>query len=391
MSQLAYDEDGQHFQVPATVARWKVRRFNNPGGRGGAQIVYGEAGTPLFIDVDTDPSDFREAVGGVPGRYRLDGVDHQARVVEKVPPAYLMIGGTSTATPGSALSPPPMTTALEYALVEIVRANSEAIRAVTDKFGSVVEAVGGLVRAADGAGLPRRLPLGPLLLDGTAHDIDEDEDEDEDEQEGAGAARPASESSMVNMLGQVMQMVSMFASMRGGANSPKIGAVMGQVIETVKRVETASTTNDAQAAPPSPEEPDDESDNYDNEDADEDEDEDTAMSIDSEGKNGPHVTNGVTSTLHTTSPGKASGRPASSPAKDATPTSAAIAADPMAHFQQVLAELTPSERAQVQYVVTTLSVGDLMQWYDQLARMSVVDGAAMIRRELARVTKANEP
>ena len=81
MSELAFDEDGQHFQVPAIVARWRVRRFNNPGRPGGAQVVYGDDGLPLFLDAETTAEEFREAVGGVPGRYRLDGVDAHGRIV----------------------------------------------------------------------------------------------------------------------------------------------------------------------------------------------------------------------------------------------------------------------------------------------------------------------
>jgi hypothetical protein len=72
------------------------------------------------------------------------------------------------------------------------------------------------------------------------------------------------------------------------------------------------------------------------------------------------------------------------------PTSAAATsgppvADPAVHFQQIMAALTPEEQAQVQYVITTLSVRDLMQWYEQLGRMTVAEGIAKIRVELARM------
>ena len=51
MSELAFDEDGQHFQVPATVTRWRIRRFNHPGKPGGAQVVYGDDSLPLFLEI----------------------------------------------------------------------------------------------------------------------------------------------------------------------------------------------------------------------------------------------------------------------------------------------------------------------------------------------------
>ena len=64
MSELAFDEDGQHFEVPATVGRWRVRRFNNPGRPGGAQVVYGDDGLPLFLDVETSAEEFRRKIPG---------------------------------------------------------------------------------------------------------------------------------------------------------------------------------------------------------------------------------------------------------------------------------------------------------------------------------------
>ena len=60
------------------------------------------------------------------------------------------------------------------------------------------------------------------------------------------------------------------------------------------------------------------------------------------------------------------------------------------HFTQIMAALTPEEQAQVQYVVTRLSMADLLQWYEQLARMTVAEGVAKIRAELAR-TPARTP
>src|SRR5690349_19207223 len=98
MSELAYDENGQHFLVSATADRWRVRRFNNPGKPGGAQVVYGPDALPLYLEIETTTAaEFQEAVGGVPGRYRLDAVDVHGRVVDGVPPAYLMIGNPTAA------------------------------------------------------------------------------------------------------------------------------------------------------------------------------------------------------------------------------------------------------------------------------------------------------
>lgn len=375
MSELAFDEDGQHFQVSATVARWRTRRFNNPGKPGGAQVVYGDDGLPLFLDVETTAEEFREAVGGVPGRYRLDGVDAHGRIVDGVPPAYLMINGPTTASGGGGYSaPPPASSSLEYALVEMARANSDAIRSVADRFGSICDSVANVVRAADGAGLPRRAPLGPLLVD----HVDQDEDGDEeDERERNAAAQPAPQPTIATVLGQVMQMVQVFAQMSGGGNPAKLGAVMGQVVETAKVVEAVGTTV---SAPSAPDEPTNDGD-----------DDVRAASAKANTVNGAQVANGTHAT-HGAQRDPARTRPSSPGAGRVSPTGApatgaAATADPMAQFQQIMAALTPEEQAQVQYVITTLSVRDLMQWYEHLAGMSVAEGVAKIRAELARVPK----
>jgi hypothetical protein len=375
MSQLAYDEDGQHFQVKETVRRWRIRRFNNPGKPGGAQVVYGDDGLPLFLDVEANPEEFREAVGGVPGRYRFDGVDVHGRLVDGVPPAYLMINGPTTTSGagygGAAYSVPPASSATEHALVEIARINGEAFKSVADKFGNICDALSHVVRAVDGAGLPRRAPLGPLLVD----HVDQDEDDDNGEDERNAAPPPAPQATWSTMLGQVMQMVQVFTQMNAG-NPANFGTVMGQVVETAKVIETVGTTTSAPAAAPATDEPPRAGDVVD-------------MRAASAGMHGAttdaHAAPREATRLRSSA--NAGRVPVAAPAM--APTSAAApgaapAADPMAHFTQIMAGLMPEEQAQVQYVVTKLSMGDLMQWYDQLARMTVAEGVAKIRAELAR-------
>jgi hypothetical protein len=336
----------------------------------------------LFLDVETTAEEFREAVGGVPGRYRLDGVDAHGRIVDGVSPAYLMINGPATASGGGGYSaPPPASSSLEYALVEMARANSDAIRSVADRFGSICDSVANVVRAADGAGLPRRAPLGPLLVD----HVDQDHDDDDDEDERNAAPQPAAQATIATVLGQVMQMVQVFAQMSGG-NPAKLGAVMGQVVETAKVVEAVGTTSSAPAASPATDEPIHEGDDV-----------RAATSAKAHTVHGAHVANGTHPThgaqreparTRPNSPGAGRVSPAGTPGvapTSASATSAPPAADPMAQFQQIMAALTPEEQAQVQYVITTLSVRDLMQWYEQLAGMSAAEGVAKIRAELARV------
>ena len=252
----------------------------------------------------------------------------------------------------------------------MARANSDAIRSVADRFGSICDSVANVVRAADGAGLPRRAPLGPLLVD----HVDQDGDEEDDDERERNAAAAAPQPTIAMVLGQVMQMVQVFAQMSGGGNQAKLGAVMGQVVETAKVVEAVGTTVSTPSAPAAPDEPTN----------DGDDDVRAATSAKVNTVNGAHVANGTHAT-HGAQRDSARTR-ASSPI-GAAATRAPATADPMAQFQQIMAALTPEEQAQVQYVITTLSVRDLMQWYEHLAGMSVAEGVAKIRAELARVPK----
>jgi type II secretory pathway component PulM len=384
MSELAFDENGEHFQVPAAVARWRTRRFANPGKPGGAQVVYGPDSLPLFLDVDTTAEEFREAVGEQPGRYRLDGVDAQGRVVGGVPPAYLMINGPAGAASagGGYSAPPPANSAAEYAMVELARANGDSLRAVADRFGGICDALANVVRAVDGAGLPRRSPLGPLLVD----HLDQGDDDDEGERDAA--APPPAQPTFVTVMGQMMQMVQMFVQMTGGATPARLGAVMGQVVETAKVVEAVATTTSAPGASPAANEQTNEG----------DDDTRVATSAKANGIHGTRVANGThviggaqrePARTRPSSPGAGRMPPAGArgTSSGASATSASPAADPMVQFQQIMAALTPEEQEQVQYVITTLSVRDLMQWYEQLAGMTVADGVAKIRGELARVPR----
>ena len=181
-----------------------------------------------------------------------------------------------------------------------------------------------------------------------------------------------------------MQMVQVFAQMSGG-NPAKLGAVMGQVVETAKVVEAVGTAS-AVATPPATDEQTNEG----------DDDVRAATSAKAHTINGAHVANGTHAT-HGAQREPAKARPSSpgvgrvpatgAPGTASTSASATSAppADPMAQFQQIMAALTHEEQAQVQYVITTLSVRDLMQWYEQLAGMSAAEGVAKIRAELARV------
>jgi hypothetical protein len=206
MSELAYDAEGDRFEVPAHVTGWRVRRFRNVGARGAPEVVFGDDGRPLVVPVDANIDDFRLAVGGVPGRYRLDPLEASGKSAEKVPVAYLQFSDPSRPpTSGGAVAPVPSTDAM---LAEVVRANAEMVKVIADRFSGVMEAAASLLRAADGAGLPARAPA-ELRNAGVELDDQDDEDEDEDHEPGLG-----------DFITQVMPLVQMVMAKQSAKSAP---------------------------------------------------------------------------------------------------------------------------------------------------------------------------
>ncbi len=207
MSELAYDAEGDRFEVPAHVTGWRVRRFRNVGARGAPEVVFGEDGRPLTVPVDADIDDFRIAVGGIPGRYRLDPLDASGKGADKVPVAYLQFGDSSRPpSGGGAVAPVPSSDSM---LAEVVRANAEMVKVIADRFSGVMEAAASLLRAADGAGLPARTPAELRNANVEIDDEDEEDDEEDEREPGLG-----------DFLTQVMPLVQMVMAKQASKNAP---------------------------------------------------------------------------------------------------------------------------------------------------------------------------
>ena len=156
MSELAFNANGDNFDIPAIVTGWRVRRMKP---RGAPELVYGRDGRPLTVPIEAEMSDLRAAVGGVLGRYRLDPINDDGKVIDSVPAAYIQVvkaeGPIETA-------PVPLLSEGEGVLREAMRYNTELARSVIDRFPEMMQAAAELLRAADGAGLPAREPRAPL-------------------------------------------------------------------------------------------------------------------------------------------------------------------------------------------------------------------------------------
>src|SRR5438094_76951 len=87
MSELAFNQNGDPFDVSAGVTGWRVRRMKP---RGAPELVYGKDGRPLVLPVEGDMDDLREAVVQL-GRYRLDPVNEDNKIIESIPAAYVQV------------------------------------------------------------------------------------------------------------------------------------------------------------------------------------------------------------------------------------------------------------------------------------------------------------
>ena len=172
MSELAFNGNGECFEVPASVTGWRVRRMKP---RGAPELVYGRDGRPLMIGIESDMNDLRDGVGGVLGRYRLDPINDDGKVIDTVPAAYIHVVKPER-NAGDSSSSTPTRDPEEDTIREAMRLNTELARAVIERFPQMVEAAATLIRAADGAGLPARVP--------SARQDDDDADEDGEEPSG---------------------------------------------------------------------------------------------------------------------------------------------------------------------------------------------------------------
>lgn len=153
MSELAFNANGENFDIPAVVTGWRVRRLKP---RGAPELVYGRDGRPLTIPIESEMTDLREAVSGALGRYRLDPINDDGKAVEGTPAAYIQV--VKTEQPME--SQPNTVVRYEDDVVrEAMRLNTELAKSIVDRFPEMLRASAELLRAADGAGIPARHPI----------------------------------------------------------------------------------------------------------------------------------------------------------------------------------------------------------------------------------------
>jgi hypothetical protein len=226
MSELAFNANGESFDVPATVAAWRVRRMKP---RGAPELVYGADGRPLTVPIETTIDELRDAVGAA-GKYRLDPINDDGKCVDAVPPAYVHV-----VKPQRSAEPHVAATPSDDTLREAMRLNTELARSIVDKFPEMMHAAAELLRAADGAGLPARSP----------REIAEDEEDGDD------APPPQSVGIDINaIIAQVVPMLVMAFASGDKAKLPSLAEMLDwrKAVPKSKPALPSSTIDVAQAA-----------------------------------------------------------------------------------------------------------------------------------------------
>lgn len=331
MADLAYNINGEPFELPSGAVNWRVRRMKQ---RGAPEVVYGRDGLPLVIAIDADLDELRRNIDA-PGRFRLDAIDDRGRVIEDLPAAYVMVASTiqpPATTAGAPLAP---IQSSEGVVAEAMRLNTELARTIVDRFPEMMHAAAELLRAADGAGLPARAPR--VIA------VDDDDDENDDNDAAPGGLLPGG----IDLNAIVAQVVSgLVQSVMTGGKLPSVASML----DWRKATPAEATEKKASKAPKA-----------------------TA----------PAAAQAASANVDT--------KPAPHNNDAATPNTAElppIDAATMAHFIAIQAQLTPDEAQLARSVASELSPVALRAWFDELKKLSVPEAVQKIRVLVAGNTEA---
>jgi hypothetical protein len=320
MAELAFNHNGDPFEVPAEAVAWRVRRIK---GRGAPEVVYGANGAPLVLPVDAAFEDLRREAK-VPGKYRLDPINEDHQVLEGASPSYLVLPERPDPEDVAERISPPSSSgvALESALGETTRALVGVTQAVVAQLPAIMAASADLLRAAGASGLPSRAPL--ALVPGGDDDEQDEDDEGDEELEPSSAPSKASHGDLYALMAQLLPPLM-------AAFAPRPGSEAGS----------------APPAPPSP-------------------------SVASKRRSPASPMEGSSSTEPAAAPPVAGGP---------TPPAAVPPLSPkgMMHFAAIQQALTLEERALAQGILSELSPDQVQAWLRELAPLSVAEAVEKIR------------
>jgi hypothetical protein len=133
MSELAFNVNGEPFEVPATATWWRVRKLKS---KGAPEVVYGKDGLPLVIPIDADLDDLRRE-SGASGRYRLDPVDESFKPLPNAMAGYVYVHPVERERAHESASAPiassPLPPPSDHVVIEAMRMNAEIAKSVVDR------------------------------------------------------------------------------------------------------------------------------------------------------------------------------------------------------------------------------------------------------------------
>ncbi len=236
MSELAFNINGEAFEVPANASGWRVRKMR---AKGSPEVVYAREGQPLVLPIGAELDDLRGEVDTT-GRYRLDLVDQNNKPIEGAPSGYVQInfGVDAAASEPAGAASVSLGKPTDNVVIEAMRMNAEIARSVVDRFPQMIEAAATLLRAADGAGLPSR--------PGMATEQDEDDD--------AGPTTAPAGFDINGLVAQIVPLIVMSLG-KGKLKMPDLGSVLDWREASPQKRITEDTSKTAPVEPKSVEMP----------------------------------------------------------------------------------------------------------------------------------------
>ena len=364
MSELAFNVNGDRFDVPAHAVGWRVRRLKP--NRGAPEIVYDRNGRPLVLSIDADIDDLREAVK-TPARYRLDPVNVDERPVEGVPSAYVQV--VQLEEPASRPREASPTDAYAETIREAMRLNVSLAQTVVERFPEMLVSASTLLRAADAASAGAWLPGVDESVDGGG---DQATNEPKALDLNAAIAQGIPHLVMGVLSGKI-KIPGLGALIDWRKNQPAAGAkaAPSQSVPEVPLAPTEPATPHVPPARPRPK----------------------ARPAPQTARQPADVSAtaaapSASSVEVTTTPASAVAEPSTAPAAaDARVMAALSMLDPsmLMHFLAIQSALTPEEAQLAQAVALELEPAQLHAWIEELTKLDTPAAVARIRDLLGRM------
>lgn len=378
MSELAFDKDGEPIEVHSDTEWWAVRAFQNPGARGTCSIARDDEGAPIHIERDGGFLDLKRAVRGVPALYRLDQCDASRARIIGAPAAYVLItehqrnAGLGAGVDSTSQEP------LVLVLMELIRAQSDALRVTAKEQSNMMRAASELLRAADQAGISRRPPPPPAPVE----EIDDDDEELEDDgDDGQPPPKHIAEVIAEKVIPKVDLVLSHWISKKMKSDAPPPAAAPSPAPAPMPTPAPAAAPS-AGAAPaaaaagtspatPPPSAPSPSA---------------APVSPPPAAASGATVTETVVeATTVTVTP---SSEAAPGEVRNATPT---ITPEQIQHLLAIQARLTPREQAIANLVRERMSPEQQAQWLAELSAMTVDQALQLVRSMIPKPTSKRPP